>query len=555
MNSLLTTWPGTTALIGLVLLHFLWQGALIAAGLAVALRWTRHQPAALRHPLACGALLLMLLAPLLTLFTLGEPAGEFAGLGGVRTTTFGVTTAAASLPGDSAAFPIQGLALLTWGWAVGASILAVRLAGGWWQVTRLAFQGTTPAPVEWQERLRQLQDRLSVRHAVRLAESLRVSAPVLMGWIRPVILLPVGMLTRLPTAQVEAILLHELAHIRGHDFLINVVQRMAETLLFYHPAVWWVSEQIRREREHRCDDCVVAVQGHGRTLADALLSLAEHSAGVPTLAVAAEGGSVADRVRRLLGAPVVGSPALGKGIRWGLLVLVLLGLGFWLVPRWTAPHLYQSTARVVIRDSMIGSELGSRTTKAHAQFLSQVALLRSPLTLLEVVEQLDLAKRWGVSSEDAIRRLQQRMKVRGFRNTQVVEVIVASEDPQEAAALANQIARVRSESPARRRQEQKERESAVAQQGILQLERMIKDAVERRKKPNLSGPEYQEIDAELGMLKELRLQKRREQITRELEWDSPGVKPVEIEIIELAHPALRPIRWLPQHKIRLEVQS
>lgn len=553
MNSLLTTWPGTTALIGLVLLHFLWQGALIAAGLAVALRFTRHQPAALRHHLACGALLLLLLAPLLTLFTLGEPAGEFAGLGGVRTTTSGVTTDAPSLPGDSAPFPIQGLALLTWGWAVGVSILAVRLAGGWWQVIRLAFRGTTPAPVEWQERLRQLQDRLSVRRAVRLAESLRVSAPVLMGWIRPVILLPVGMLTRLPTAQVEAILLHELAHIRGHDFLINLLQRVAETLLFYHPAVWWVSEQIRREREHRCDDCVVAVQGHGRTLADALLSLAEQSADVPSLAVAADGGSVADRVQRLLGAPVVGSPALGKGIRWGLLVVVLVGLGFWLVPRWTAPQLYQSTARLFIKEPL--QESDPRTSEPFAtpnRTLLQRAVAR-------VGAEEILGARWGMSREEVRTRLQQQplqVKIqRSQANPSIVEITVASEDPLVAANLATAIAHDVCESSKQQRRAEKNGEAYRAEQKKLMLDTMLKSALERRNSlwGDPSSGEYAELDAQVKMLTELKLQKSRELIMLQLEaLDSHSAG---IVIIEEAVPALRPIRWLPQHKIRLEVQS
>ncbi len=543
MNSLLTTWPGTTALIGLVLLHFLWQGALIAAGLAVALRLTRHQPAALRHHLACSALLLMLLAPVLTLFTLGEPAGELAGLGGFRTTTPGVTTAAPPLPGDSAALPIPGLALLTWGWAVGVLILALHLAGGWWQVTRLAFRGTTPAPADWQERLRQLQDRLPVRRAVRLAESLRVSAPVLIGWIRPVVLLPVGMLTRLPTAQVEAILLHELAHIRGHDFLINVVQRVAETLLFYHPAVWWVSEQIRREREHRCDDCVVAVQGHGRILADALLSLAEQSAVVPSLALAAEGGSVADRVRRLLGAAPVGSPALGKRIRWGLLVVVLVGLGFWLVPRWTAPHLYQSRVRLFIKEPL--QESDPRTSKLFAT--PNRTLLQRAVARVEPEEIL--SARWGMSTAEVRTRLQQqplqqRVKIqRSQANPSIVEITVASEDPLVAADLANAIAYDVCELPKQRRRAEKSVEESHAQQKMLMLGNMLKQALERRNSlpGGLSSGEYAELDAEVKMLTELKLQKSRELIMLQLDWFSPSAE--SIVIIEEAAAADRPTRW------------
>jgi bla regulator protein BlaR1 len=123
----------------------------------------------------------------------------------------------------------------------------------------------TPAPGDWQARLGRLRQRLRVSRPVALMESCLAEAPVVIGFFRPVILLPIGLLTGLGAQQVEAILIHELAHVRRCDYLVSLLQKFVEGLLFYHPAVWWVSGVIRAERENCCDDVVVAVLGdaHG----------------------------------------------------------------------------------------------------------------------------------------------------------------------------------------------------------------------------------------------------------------------------------------------------
>src|SRR5262249_26688490 len=126
--------------------------------------------------------------------------------------------------------------------------------------------------------------------------------PMVIGWLRPVILLPASAMTGLTPQQLEAIIAHELAHIRRHDYLINLLQAVIETLLFYHPAVWWVSRRIRQEREHCCDDLAVAVCGDALTYARALLEMERLRAAGPQLAMAANGGLLMNRIRRLVGA-------------------------------------------------------------------------------------------------------------------------------------------------------------------------------------------------------------------------------------------------------------
>src|SRR6185295_2411884 len=126
-----------------------------------------------------------------------------------------------------------------------------------------------------------------------------VQAPTVVGWLRPVVLVPVGALAGLPADQVEALLLHELAHIRRHDYLVNILQNVAESLLFYHPAVWWISGHIRAERELCCDDMAVFVCGDSLSYARALAQL-ESFRPAQVSALAANGGSLADRIARLL---------------------------------------------------------------------------------------------------------------------------------------------------------------------------------------------------------------------------------------------------------------
>ena len=126
------------------------------------------------------------------------------------------------------------------------------------------------------EILQKLGARIGLSRPVRLLVSALVQAPTVVGWLRPVMLVPVGALGGLPPEHLEALLLHELAHIRRHDYLVNILQSVAEALLFYHPAVWWVSVHIRAERELCCDDVAVSVSGDAFTYARALAQLEQY---------------------------------------------------------------------------------------------------------------------------------------------------------------------------------------------------------------------------------------------------------------------------------------
>jgi hypothetical protein len=150
-------------------------------------------------------------------------------------------------------------------------------------------------------RLQLLVHRFGIDRRVRVFECALVRVPTVVGYLRPVILLPASVVTGLAPAYLDAVLTHELAHVRRHDYLVNVLQSLVETLLFYHPAVWWCSRQIRIEREHCCDDMVVEAGGNRLAYASALAQLEELRGLQPMLSLNASGGRLVDRIRRLLG--------------------------------------------------------------------------------------------------------------------------------------------------------------------------------------------------------------------------------------------------------------
>jgi beta-lactamase regulating signal transducer with metallopeptidase domain len=205
-------------------------------------------------------------------------------------------------------------------WALGAGFMTLRLGGGILLVQRWRRQGR-PAPSDWQSRAEALARRLGVRRPVRLLLVAQGHTPMALGLWKPVVLLPVALLSSLPPAYLEALLAHELAHVRRLDYLANLLQGLVETLLFYHPAVWWLSARIRAEREELADQLAVEGLGDPRCLARALDALDDLQPTLtPTLfpALAARGGHLLTRIERLL-AP---QPALR--LHWGLLAALLV---------------------------------------------------------------------------------------------------------------------------------------------------------------------------------------------------------------------------------------
>lgn len=212
-------------------------------------------------------------------------------------------------------------------WLLGVLAFSIRLFGGWRFTARLRATAH-PAPAAWQQTLERIAARLGASHPVRLLVSSLVDVPTVIGWLRPVILLPVGRLTGLPAEHITALLAHELAHIRRQDYLASILQSIAEALLFYHPAVWWISEQIRAERELCCDDLAVAASGDVLTYARALAELESQQPSRLKSVLAANGGSLVNRIRRLIEPAQVSANNLpGPLAAWAMTLLWLAGVG------------------------------------------------------------------------------------------------------------------------------------------------------------------------------------------------------------------------------------
>ncbi len=298
--------PELPRMLGWTLLHFLWQGAGLAALFAVATAVCRSAPA--RYALAVSALVLMMVSPVITftwLRTQMNPAVQTGAEG--ASTWAGTSTQNATALSDShapaaASRTEQPMAML-WlveAWFLGVLLLSLRTAGGLFLIERMRRKEIKPVGGKLYERCVALQRRMGLHRVIQYCECHRLDAPAVLGWFRPVVLLPVRALTGLTEAQIEAVIAHELAHIRRLDCFVNLFQIAAETLLFYHPAVWWVSQRIRAEGENCCDDEAISLCGDAVNYARAL-TLMEEWRTAPALMMAANRSPLAERVIRLLG--------------------------------------------------------------------------------------------------------------------------------------------------------------------------------------------------------------------------------------------------------------
>jgi len=281
--------------LGWTLLDFTWQGALIACATAIQLAMLRNARPQTRYALACTALLLCLLWPACSL--IARLNGGAAAEGAIAVMLAGAGAAVASDLGWAGMLRLQ-LAWIVGAWALCALLLALRMVAGLLWVRRAALrEALDPA---WQARLDRLAPGFGIRRQVRLRLVEGLASPVTAGCWRPLVLVPAALVTGMPAHLLEALLAHELAHIRRHDYLVNLIQNMVEALLFYHPAVWWLSRSIRAERELIADAIAAGQLGEPRRLALALSELEKCQFSHHNLAQAANGGDLMSRITHLL---------------------------------------------------------------------------------------------------------------------------------------------------------------------------------------------------------------------------------------------------------------
>lgn len=401
-----------TLRVGWTLVHALWQGAALAAVLGLGLGWLATERHHQRHALATTVLLLWLVAPALTFLALAPDRSAGASVLTQPATVLDTVpraieplpaaaspavdlarVAAATVQGSTAATAWrQSVPFIALAWVVVATWRSLLLLGGLLTANHVRRSGA-PLP-QLEVRLRALAARLGLRRRVRLRCTIRVDAPSVVGWWKPVILLPASTLTGLSPQQLELILAHELAHVRRHDYLVNVLQGVAEALLFFHPLTWWLSRTLRFEREHACDDLALQATGAAPlALAEALTRL-EGARSAPAPALAAT-GHLTDRVRRLLRAP---APKRAPSV---LPLLALVPLSVWLAvaaaPTATADGFFERQAG----SSGVGPYFeGGGTVLAFDELVAQASVPIHAATLLPDGYRFDNAT-WNASTQTA----------------------------------------------------------------------------------------------------------------------------------------------------------
>jgi beta-lactamase regulating signal transducer with metallopeptidase domain len=319
---------------GWTLVHFLWQGAILVAAFAVVDAVLRHSSAKLRYAVASTAMLLMFVCAAATFFvltSLPDTQEPFARAQSAAAPYI------ASQPGMRIASGPHSVTLnyLQWFvyiWMAGVIGLSTRMAIQWVRLDRYRRRGIRLLDQTWQERIGRIAGRLRLKRTVRAYESALADVPSVIGWLRPVVLVPASAMLQLSPGMIEALLAHELAHVRRHDYLINLLQSFVEILFFYHPGVWWVGRRMREERENCCDDLAVAVCGDPVIYARALADLEQSRSAMPELAMAANKGSLLTRIQRLIAPrPADNRPIAPAGA--AALTLILASVLVWAAPQ------------------------------------------------------------------------------------------------------------------------------------------------------------------------------------------------------------------------------
>ncbi|MBC3809451.1 energy transducer TonB [Undibacterium seohonense] len=288
-----------TNAIGWALVNFLWQGLAIALVTAFLLQICRNGRAQTRYLIACLSLSLCFLVPIWELLQSLQTTKEFIGAQ-VSSSSFVESKAALAWTELTQIWFQLHIDFIVITWAIVVAILALRLLLGvfWLRSYSNGKRGVSNS--YWQQKTDQLAARFQIDKSVLVRIVQDLESPITIGWIRPMILVPASLVTGMTPSYLEALIAHELAHISRFDYLINFIQNLIEMVLFFHPAVWWISKKIRTERENIADDLAASMLGEPRRLALALQELEYIQFTTPQLAQAAHGGNLMSRIKRLI---------------------------------------------------------------------------------------------------------------------------------------------------------------------------------------------------------------------------------------------------------------
>jgi len=358
MDVLSSIQMGEIVALGWTLLHFCWQTTAIALIYALVDRCASRTAAPVRYGIAMAALTLMVMAAGAT-FVVQErsaiPAAQSLQQSVVSPLDPLPAAVASELPSAARGIgvgmgmddPGRWIAahvnpLMPWIdglWLGGVLLLSLRAAGGWWQLQSVRRRAMTLAPREVVRSFEGLVDRLRMTRRIALRISSEVVSPLVMGVWHITVIVPLSAVLSLAPEQLEAVLAHELAHVRRWDYLCNLIQTAVECLFFFHPAVWWVSRRAREFREVCCDEVAAKVCADPAIYAEALLQLEEQRARHLQLAVAlhGDGGTLLNRIRRVMGEKAMEKRTI-SGVRIAVAAMVLSCL-------YVAPHVAQGLAQ------------------------------------------------------------------------------------------------------------------------------------------------------------------------------------------------------------------
>jgi bla regulator protein blaR1 len=356
INNLFSSIKSLAEPVSWAIIHSLWQGALIVVVLTIALILLRKKSPNFRYAVSCMALAGIVLLFIGTVFYIGAESNTSTTLSSLHGTEnptpvdlqferSGTGISSTIQLAETGQTIMQKLESYIPGifqlWMLGVMLLSIYHIIGWNKTRQLTRVGTQPLPQKWQERFSNLCNVIGIKHQIQIVKSSLVQMPCVIGWIKPVVLLPLQVFTGLNDDQLEMVIIHELAHVRRIDCLVNYLQAAAETLMYFNPAVWWISKQIRTERELCCDDLAVKVSGNKLLYAKALVNLEEMRQIEPAFALGIDGSSsLLQRIRRLGGQSMKRHTSFSIFKLTGIIALVImLTLGVSSINGYTEPEM------------------------------------------------------------------------------------------------------------------------------------------------------------------------------------------------------------------------
>jgi beta-lactamase regulating signal transducer with metallopeptidase domain len=329
--------------LGWMVVHSLWQATVIAITAGIVSIILRKKKAGVRYWIYNAALVSVLISAVLTFcfyydFSLAPPTYRYIPEAVAEPIAGAQGTVAVTTEADRRPLSIEGLTdyfnhhayLIVTIWVLGVAVFILRLLGSISYVYVLRSRLNFPADEYWTEMMDKIADKAGLTQTVNLVESALVRSPMVIGHLKPLILFPIGAINRLNPQEVEAILAHELAHILRSDYLFNIIQSVIEALFYFHPAVWWISANIRTERENACDDVAIDLCGNSMTYARALVLLQEMAFyPSPQMAMGFAGrrkNQLLHRVQRILNQPQNRSNVMEKLVATLILFLTMIGL-------------------------------------------------------------------------------------------------------------------------------------------------------------------------------------------------------------------------------------